>query len=141
MDLALHPADDAQRFAKIGLRMSRRMRQRNEHLLAPLVPAGHVVLHDRDPTGKAVLVPKSLEDPLRGMPLIHQPPAILVQDPINDADKRVKLRSHRQLAPAVTGWHRKHHHLANGPRIDPKPTGRLPVAQTLNLHRMPDPSV
>jgi hypothetical protein len=141
MDLALHPANDAQRFAKIGLGMSRRMRQRNEHLLATLVPAGHVVLHDRHPAGKAVLVPKPLVDPLRGMPLLGRASLVLIQDPLDDPDERLQLRSHRWLPATVTRRNREHHHLANSPRIDPEPACRLAMAQSLNLHRIADPSV
>ena len=57
MDLALHPADDRDRLPKIDLGMSRRMRQRHEHLLGSLTPASHVILHDRYAAREAVLVP------------------------------------------------------------------------------------
>ena len=70
VDLALHAADDADRLAEVGLRMPRRMHQRHEHLLRPLPPAGHVVLHDRDAAREAVLVPQPLEDPLRRVLLL-----------------------------------------------------------------------
>ena len=73
VDLALHTADDAERFAKVGLRMSRRMCQRNEHLPGPLTPASHVILHNRDAARKAVLVPKPLENPLGRMVLLLGP--------------------------------------------------------------------
>jgi hypothetical protein len=54
--LALDPADDGQCFAKIHLGMARRMRQWHEHLSLTLTDAADVVLHDRDPAGKAMLV-------------------------------------------------------------------------------------
>jgi hypothetical protein len=44
--------------SKVGLGMPRRMNQRHEHLLSPLPPAGHVILHDRDAAGEAVLIPQ-----------------------------------------------------------------------------------
>ena len=43
--------------------MARRMHQRHKHLLSPLTPAGHVILHNRDAAREAVFVPKPLEDP------------------------------------------------------------------------------
>ena len=70
VDLALDATDDADRFAEVGLRMSRRMHQRNEHLLSPLTPAGHIILHNCDATRKAVFVPKPFEQPLGRMLLL-----------------------------------------------------------------------
>src|SRR5204862_6631457 len=46
VDLALHAADDADRFTKICLSMPRRMHQRDEHFLRALTPAGNVILHN-----------------------------------------------------------------------------------------------
>jgi hypothetical protein len=70
VDLALYAADHADGFAKICLSMPWRMHQRYEHLLRPLPPTRHVILHDRDAAGEAVFVPKSLEDPLRRVLLL-----------------------------------------------------------------------
>src|SRR3954471_20156908 len=73
VDLALDTTDDADRLTEIGLRMPRRMHQRDEHLLRSLPPAGHVILHDRDPTREAVLISQPLENPLRRMLLLLRP--------------------------------------------------------------------
>src|SRR5947208_1141580 len=73
VDLALRATDDADRFPEVGLRMPRRMHQRYEHLLRSLPPAGHVILHDRDPTREAVLISQPLENPLRRMLLLLRP--------------------------------------------------------------------
>src|SRR3954462_8017338 len=73
VDLARRATDDADRFPEVGLRMSRRMHQRYEHLLRSLPPAGHVILHDRDPTREAVLISQPLENPLRRMLLLLRP--------------------------------------------------------------------
>ena len=70
VDLALDATDDADGFTKVCLGMPRRMHQRHEHLLRPLPPTRHVILHNRDAACEAVLVPKPLEDPLRRMPLL-----------------------------------------------------------------------
>src|SRR5271163_1625798 len=70
VDLALYATDDADGFAKICLSMPWRMHQRYEHLLRPLPPTRHVILHDRDAAGEAVFVSKPLEDPLRRVLLL-----------------------------------------------------------------------
>ena len=56
VDLALDPADDAQRFAKIHLGMARRMCEGHKHLPLSLAGAADVVLHDRNPAREAMLV-------------------------------------------------------------------------------------
>ena len=78
------------------------MAQRHEHLALPQPPLVHVVLHDRQPAGVAVLVPKPLEDPLRGVPLLRRTALILLQDLVDDPDERVQLRSRRRLRSADT---------------------------------------
>ena len=68
--LALHPGDLHQAFAKVRLRIPRRMRQRHEHLPLAHLPQPHVVLHDGVAACIAVLVPQPLEDPLGRVPLL-----------------------------------------------------------------------
>ena len=70
MHLLLDPGDDRPRFPEISLRVPWRMRQRHEHLPAMAAMLTNVVLHDRVPTGESVLVTKTLEDALRGVPLL-----------------------------------------------------------------------
>ena len=48
VDLALDAPDDSDGFTKVYLSMPRRMLQRHEHLLSPPMPAGHIILHNRD---------------------------------------------------------------------------------------------
>src|ERR1700732_1008715 len=67
VDLAFDATDNSDGFTKVYLSMSRRMLQRHEHLLSPPMPAGHIILHNRDDACETVFVPKPLEDPLRGM--------------------------------------------------------------------------
>ena len=74
------PPMTADRLAEVCLRVPRRMHQRHEHLLGPLPPASHVVLHDRDAAREAVLVPQPLEDPLGRVPLLLRPAFVLGQD-------------------------------------------------------------
>ncbi len=141
VDLLFHPADLGQRFPKVGLGVSRLMAERYEHLPLPKAAIVHVILHDRQPAGKAVLVSKTLEDPLRRVTLLRRTALILLKNPVDDPDERVQLRARRRLAPPVTRRHREHHHLGNRPRVDPKPPRRLALAQSLNLHRIANPSV
>src|SRR6202521_2528107 len=117
--------------------MSRRMQQRNEHLLRPLMPAGHVILHNRDAARDAVFVPKPLEDPLRRMLLLLRSRLVVSENAVDHWNKSIKLRLCRRLLAHVTRRHRELHHLVHGPRIDPKPTGRRPLAQPLNPNCMP----
>ena len=141
VDLALHPADDADRLAEVGLRMPRRMRQRHEHLLRPLPPAGDILLHDRDAAREAVLVPQPLEDALGRVLLLLRPAFVLGQDAVDDGDEGAQLRLHRRLRAPVARRHREPHHLGDRPRIDPEPPSRRPLAQSLDLNRVPDPRV
>ena len=53
--LLLDTADDDNRFAKICLRMARRMGQRHEHLPGPPLMLTHVILDDRIAAGEAML--------------------------------------------------------------------------------------
>src|SRR5262245_1321834 len=137
VDLALYATDDADRFAEVGLRMSRRMHQRNEHLLSPLTPAGHVILHNRDATRKAVFVPKPLENPLRRVLLLLRSRLVVPENALDHWNKWIKLRLRRRLLAHITRWHRELHHLVHGPWIDPEPAGRRTLAQALNANRMP----
>ena len=141
MDLPLHPADDADRLAEIDLGMARWMPQRHKHLALPQPALVHIVLHDRQPTGVAVLVPQTLEDPLRSVPLLCRAALILLQDPVDDPDKRVQLRPCRRLAPPISRRHRERHHLGYRPRVDPKSPRRFASAQPLDLDRMTDPCI
>ena len=106
MDLALDPADERPRFAEIGLPMPRRMNQRHVHLPAPAMMLAHVVLHDGVPTGEVVLVAKTLEDPLRGVPLLAMlvlaiPPQPLVDESGKPSASQLRRASDGAPAPCV----------------------------------------
>src|SRR5665647_2876295 len=97
VDLALDATDDANGFAKIRLSMPWRMHKRYEHLLRPLPPTRHVILHNRDATCEAVLVPKPLEDPLRCMPLLLRSRLVVPKNAVDQCNKSVSythLRAH-----------------------------------------------
>ena len=137
MDLALDATDDADGFTKVCLGMPRRMHQRHEHLLCPLPPAGDIVLHDCNAGSEAVFVPKPLEDPLGRVLLLLRSRLVVPENAVDHWNKWIKLRLRRRLLAHVTRRHRELHHLVHGPRIDPEPTGRRPLAQPLNPNCMP----
>lgn len=61
MRLLLHATDHHHRHAEVRLRMSWRMRQRHEYLLAALIPLAHIILDDRVAAGEPALVSKPVE--------------------------------------------------------------------------------
>ena len=141
VDLALDPANDADAFAKIDLGMSRRMLQRNKHLLSPQTRASHVVLHNRQAAREAVLIPKPLEDSLRRMLLLPRARLVLQENAVDHRDERIKLRLGRRLRAHVTRRRRELHHLGDRPGINSEPPRRLTTAQPLDLNRVPNTSI
>src|SRR5450830_1760617 len=141
VDLALYAPDDADGFTKVCLSMPRRMHQRHEHLLRPLTPAGHIILHNRDAAREPILITEPLEDPLRRMPLLLRSRLVVPKNAVDYWNKWIKLRLRRRLLAHITRRHRELYHLAHSPRINPKPAGRRPLAQALNPNRIANPSV
>src|SRR5919199_2641056 len=72
------------------------------------------------------------------MPLLRRTALILVQDLLDDPNKRIQLGPLRRLAPPIPGWHRERQHLRYRPRVDAKPTRRLPPTDPLALNRVAD---
>ena len=72
MPLLHHSRHYHQRFAEVGVGLSRCMRQRNEHLAAAQLRRTHLVLHDRVAGSETVLCLQPLEDPLRAVPLLRR---------------------------------------------------------------------
>ena len=94
MDLLLDPADERPRFAEIGLRVPRRMNQRHVHLPTPTMMLANMVLHDRVPAGEPVLVAKTIEDALRGVPLLAMVVLAIPPQPlVDESGKSVELRT------------------------------------------------
>jgi hypothetical protein len=141
VDLALDAADHANRLAEVGLGMPWRMHKRHEHLQRPLAPAGNVVLHNRDPTRKPVLVAQPLEDPFGCMPLLLRPILVGRQNPINNARELVELRPERRLPAHVPRRNREFQHLRDRSGVDAEPIRRRTLADPLDQNRVPDPRV
>ena len=102
--LLLHPADLHQRFPEIGLRISRRVRQRHEHLPAALLALPDVILDDRIAAGETMLGAQAVEYPLRRMPLFARDAAVTFKPSIDDRYKPVQLRALRYRLTPVTRW-------------------------------------
>ena len=141
VDLPFHPADHRQRLAEVRLRVAGIMPQRHEHLTLPLTLRQHVILHDRQTAAIAVLVAQTLEDPLRRVPLLRRSALILFQDPIDDPDERIQLRTRRRTAAPVSRRHRERQHLRHRPRVDAKTTRRLATTDPLNPNRVANPPI
>ena len=78
VDLALDTSDHRKRLTEVHLGMARLMGQRHVHLPLTLSRRKDIILHNRDATGKAVLIAETLKDPLRGMALLLRPLPILL---------------------------------------------------------------
>ena len=141
VDLACAPGDLRLRLTKINLRMPRIVPQRNKNLAPPQPPSQHVVLNDGDPSGVAVLVAKTFENPLRGMPLLPRTTLILHQDTVDDPGERIQLWARRPPASPIPRRHRKRQHLGYRPRVDPITPRRFPPAHALDLNRITNLSI
>lgn len=85
------------RFPEVDLGLSRRMRQRQEDFLVPLLPVPHGVLHHRLAAGVAVLIPQPLKDPVGRVPLPRWRGPIVFQDLLDHWQKR----GQRPLLPGL----------------------------------------
>ena len=127
--------DHRQRFAKVDLRVSWIVVQWHEHLAQPLAVLVHVAPYDRHPTVVSMLSAQPLENPFRRVLLLGRLGLILLQDPVDDPDKRVQLRSLRRPAPSITRRHRERQHLRHRPWVDPKAPCCFPLTDSLYVNR------
>ena len=141
VDLAFDAADNSERFAKVRLRMARRMYQRHEHLLGPPAQARHVILHDRDLAREAVLVAQPLEDPLARVALLLRTLLVRHHDRIDHADKRIELGAERRLRPHISRWHRELQHFRNRPGVDTETVRCRPHTDPFDQNRVPNPRI
>ena len=151
MDFLLDPANERPCFAEISLPMPRRMNQRHVHLPAPAMMLAHVVLHDGVPTGEVVLVAKTLEDALRGVPLLATvllaiPPQPLVDKP----GESIELRTAHRRRASVPRRNGEREHLPHALARDPEMARRralahpVPARQTnlaIQLHGVNPPTL
>src|SRR5450759_5810678 len=98
------------------------MHQRHEHLLRPLPPTRHVILHNRDAAREPILTAEPLKDPLRRMLLLLRSRLVVPKNVVDHWNKWVKLRLRRRLLAHITRRHRKPYHLGYRPRVKPEPS-------------------
>jgi len=87
----LKPANDDQSFAKISLRMARRMIQRHKHLFAAALLAANVILHNRIAAGEPAFGPQPVKYPLGRVTLLARTPLVLRKPDINLIRKPIQL--------------------------------------------------
>ena len=139
---AMHDAgNDRIRLAKVRLGMTRRVRQRHEHLPQTKVPFANVILHDGLFAREAMFVTKTLEDPLRRVPLLAVNRAILFQNAVDDIREGGQFRAFRWLASPISRRFRMPQHLPHRLARNAKPTCRLSLAQTINMAGQPNAQI
>ena len=141
VDLLFLAPDHRRRLAEVDLGMTRRVRQRHEHLPRPPPALAHVVLDDRVAAREPVLLPQPVEDPLRRVPLLGRASLILLQDPVDDADVGIELGTCPRLAPPVARRHRAGQHLGHRPPVHTEHPGGLPNAHPLDVSCPPNSRV
>ena len=99
--LLLDACNHHQRFAEIGLCISRRMRQRHEHLLVLQPRLAHVILHHRVAASKGVLGLQPVPDPLGRVALLLRLRLVIHQNLIDDSQPWPQLRPHHRLLPCI----------------------------------------
>ena len=114
------PADHRPGFTEVHLGMARRVIEGNEHLAAAQPLAADIVLDDGVAALEAVLIAKTLEDPLRRVTLLAMTMPVLFQYPVDDRDERIQLRTPRRRATAIARRNRKLQHFANRLAVQPK---------------------
>ncbi len=101
----------------------------------------HVILDDGLPAVEAVLFAKTIEYPLRRMALLPGNRLIVLKNVIYNAREWVQLRSLRQLTAPISRRHGVRQHFLYSISGNTKPTGRLSLAQPINMARKPDSSI
>ena len=123
----------------INLSMAWGMRRRHEHL--PVAPFANVILDDGLTSREAMLVAKTLEYPLRRVPLLAVNRPVLHQNTIDDIRERVQLRTFRRSAAPIAWRNRMRRYLGYCLAVDTEPPGRLSLAQSLSITRQPHTTI
>ena len=141
----LDAGDDRIRRAKVRLSLARRMRQRHKHRTPTKAPFPNVILHDGLFARDAMCVAKALEDTLRRVLLLTVNRSVLLQNTVDDSREGGQFRAFRWLASPISRRFRmpQHlpQHLPHRRARNAKPTGRLSLAQTLNMAGQPNAQI
>ena len=113
-------ADNPVRLAKIHLRVSGPLPQRNEHLAVAQPGAGHVIPNYRDAAGEAVLIAQPLAYPHRRMALLGMHRVVVRQYPVDDLGKPSQLAAVHPSVSPMQRWLRKDQHLVDRLAANPK---------------------
>ena len=135
VSLLLDAADHHGGFAKVGLGMAWRVRERNEHLAMPPAMFAHVVLDDCIAAGKPVLVTEPLENTFGRMSLLARALPILEKPSIDDHGEAFQLRPPDRHRTPVARRHRKRHHLPHAVPRYPEMTSRLALAHAFGTRQ------
>ena len=101
MRLLLHAGDHHLGLAEVGLRLARRVCERDEHLLAAELGLAHVVLHDGVAAGVIVFGPEPLDDALGRVPLLLRTLLVHFEDGVDRPLPRPQLRPPDRLLPPI----------------------------------------
>ena len=88
-----------------------------------------------------MFVTKTLEDPLRRVPLLAVNRAILFQNAVDDIRERRQLRALRRRASPISRRFRMQQYLGNRLAVDPELARSFPSAQTLTMTRQSHSSI
>jgi len=135
--LLLHAGNHHLRFTEVRLRLARRVRQRDEHLLAADLRRAHIVLHNRVAAGVAVLGAKPFEDALGRVSLLLRPLLVVLEDRVDRALPRAELRPPHRLLPLVARRRRILQHLPYCFTRQPKLPGNRSPAPAFHKNRPP----
>jgi hypothetical protein len=135
--LLFHAGDLHQSFAEVGLRLARRVGQRDEHLLAADLRRAYVVLHNRVTASISMLGAQPLEDPFGRVPLLARSLLVVFEDRVDHALPWAQFRPPHRLLPLIARWHRVLQHLVHRLARQTELPRRRPLAYPLHQHRPP----
>ena len=118
--------------------MAGAMAQWHEHLTGAQRCLRHVLTHNCIPAGKFPFVPQSLENPMRGVPLLLVNAAVTFKDGVDPRHVRPKLLRSRPFTSPVTGRNRKLKHLCDRVPVNAKLLRCLTAAHPVHHHRSSD---
>ena len=141
MQLTFNTADHPKRFAKIHLRVPRRVSQRHEDFLRPSLLLPNVIGDDRDATCEPMFIPQAGMDALRSVALLLDLAFVVFQNLVDDRNKWIQLWPRRHLPAPVPGRNRVLQNLRDRLAINPEKPRRLTPAHTINMARTAYPII
>ena len=135
-----HPGDLGGRLTEIELGLPGRLAERHEHLAAHTALRSDIAAN-RDLTAQvAVLVPQTLEDPPRRVPLLARRRRIRItrQDLVDHPDKRTKPGPPPRQPTPIPGRLRMREHLLERPPANPVLTTDRSLRNALHEHLAPN---